>query len=80
MKAIKVYCKIASDLGMLPKQLRGLKGVKECFEDDIRVSMRYLIDNGVGPVLGMKWTRKKMKRRMGLRVDKVYVRKRLLTS
>jgi len=33
----------------LAKALRGFEGVKECLEDDIRVAMRYLIDNDVAP-------------------------------
>ena len=47
--AIKVYCGNPSGIGEVAKRLRGFEGVKECFEDDIRVSMRYLIDNNVVP-------------------------------
>ena len=47
--AIKVYCKVATETGKLAKQLRSVEGVKDCLEDDIRASMRYLIDNNVVP-------------------------------
>ena len=54
VQAIKVYCKVATETVKLAKQLRGFEGVKECLEDDIRVAMRYLIDNDVAPCVGMK--------------------------
>lgn len=49
VQAIKVYCRVATETGKLAKQLRGLEGVKDCLEDDIRASMRYLIDNNLAP-------------------------------
>jgi len=49
VQAIKVYCKVATETMKLAKQLRSFEGVKECLEDDIRVAMRYLIDNDVAP-------------------------------
>ena len=47
--AIKVSCKEATETGKIAKQLRSIEGVKDCLEDDIRASMRYLIDNNVIP-------------------------------
>ena len=49
VQAVKVYCKVATETGKLAKQLRSIEGVKDCLEDDIRASMRYLIDNNVTP-------------------------------
>jgi DNA polymerase I len=49
VQAIKVYCKVATETGKLAKQLRSLEAVKECLEDDIRITMQYLIDNNVAP-------------------------------
>jgi DNA polymerase, archaea type len=46
VQAVKVYCR---DKGKVAKLVRSLEGVKECLEDDIRVSIRYLIDNNVVP-------------------------------
>jgi DNA polymerase I len=47
--AIKVYCKDPEGVSKCAKALRKLEGVKDCLEDDIRYSMRYLIDNNVVP-------------------------------
>ena len=49
VNAIKVCCKVATKMETLAKQLRSLEGIKECLEDDIRIPMRYLIDNNVAP-------------------------------
>jgi DNA polymerase I len=49
VKALKVYCKDPEVMGKYAKSLRKIGGVKECLEDDIRYSMRYLIDNKVVP-------------------------------
>ncbi len=46
VQALKVYC---YEPAKAAKTLRSLEGVKECLEDDIRLSMRYLIDNNVVP-------------------------------
>lgn len=47
--AIRIKCKPATDIGKLSKQLRSIEGIKTCLEDDIRIAMRYLIDNDVIP-------------------------------
>ncbi|MCW4024961.1 MAG: DNA polymerase II [Candidatus Bathyarchaeota archaeon] len=47
--AIKVYCKSPRSIDGVSKQLRDFEGIKECFEDDIRTGMRYLLDNSVVP-------------------------------
>ncbi|MEM2970437.1 MAG: 3'-5' exonuclease, partial [Candidatus Bathyarchaeia archaeon] len=49
VKALKVYCRDPDVMAKYAKAFRKIEGVKECFEDDIRYSMRYLIDNGVVP-------------------------------
>ena len=46
VQAIKVYC---SGKAKVARELRSVEGVKECLEDDIRLSTRYLIDNNVVP-------------------------------
>ncbi|MEM3760418.1 MAG: 3'-5' exonuclease, partial [Candidatus Bathyarchaeia archaeon] len=40
IKAVKVYCKNPDDIIKYAKVFRKLEGVKDCFEDDIRSSMR----------------------------------------
>ncbi|MGA9387310.1 MAG: 3'-5' exonuclease, partial [Candidatus Bathyarchaeia archaeon] len=49
VRAVKVYCKDPDVLPKYARALRGLEGVSDCFEDDVRFSMRYLIDNNVVP-------------------------------
>lgn len=47
--AIKVSCKDATQTGKTARQVRKIDGVSDCYEDDIRAAMRYLIDNGLAP-------------------------------
>jgi DNA polymerase I len=49
VKAVKVYCKSPDVMLDYAKALRKLEGVKDCLEDDIRYTMRYMIDNNVVP-------------------------------
>lgn len=44
VQTVKVYCNYATKLA---SALRKLEGVKDCLEDDVRLSMRHLIDNNV---------------------------------
>ncbi len=75
VQAIKVYCKVATETGKLAKQLRGLEGVKDCLEDDIRVAMRYLIDNNVAPCTWHEVEAEEEENKLGVRADKVYAAK-----
>ena len=75
VQAIKVYCKVATETMKLAKQLRSFEGVKECLEDDIRVAMRYLIDNDVAPCAWHEVEAEEEGEKLGIRVDKVYVAK-----
>jgi DNA polymerase, archaea type len=47
--AVKVTLKDASQTSKTVRQIRKLDGVSDCYEDDIRTAMRYLIDNNVVP-------------------------------
>ncbi|MGQ9538451.1 MAG: DNA-directed DNA polymerase [Candidatus Bathycorpusculaceae bacterium] len=49
VKALKVYCRNPDVIPKYGRAFRKIEGVKECLEDDVRYSMRYLIDNGVIP-------------------------------
>lgn len=49
VKTVKVYCKTPDVMSAYARTLRKLEGIKDCFEDDIRFTMRYLIDNNVVP-------------------------------
>ncbi len=71
VQTVKIYCAKAGELGKLAKQLRKLEGIKDCLEDDIRLSTRYLIDNNVVPCA---WHEVEAleEENSGVRADKVY--------
>jgi DNA polymerase I len=75
VKAIKVYCKDPDVMQKYAKALRKLEGVKDCLEDDIRYSMRYLIDNNVVPCGWHEIEATEEKNISGIQVDKVYAAK-----
>ena len=72
VQAIKVSCKNATETGKLAKELRGFEGVKDCLEDDIRIPMRYLIDNNVAPCAWHEVDAEEEENVLGVRVNKVY--------
>jgi DNA polymerase, archaea type len=70
--ALKVYCRVATETGMVAKQVRSVEGVKDCLEDDIRASMRYLIDNDLSPCNWHTVDAAEEENTEGVRVAKVY--------
>jgi len=73
--AVKVFCR---DPDLVPKYAKALaktEGVKESLEDDIRYSMRYLIDNSVCPCGWHEMEVEPIKNEFGAQVDKVYTAK-----
>jgi len=75
VKAVKVYCKDPEAVPKNAKAFRKLEGVKDCLEDDIRYSMRYLIDNGVVPCGWHEVEVETEENTHGVQVDKVYAAK-----
>jgi DNA polymerase I len=75
VKAIKVYCKDPDFIPKYAKAFRKLEGVKDCLEDDIRYSMRYLIDNNVVPCGWHEIEATEETNTRGVQVDKVYTAK-----
>jgi DNA polymerase I len=71
VKALKVYCSNPDVIPKYAKDFRKLEGVKDCLEDDIRYSMRYLIDNGVVPC-GWHEVEAVEENDLKVQVDKVY--------
>lgn len=49
VEALRVYCRDPDAMEKYAKAISRVDGIKECFEEDIRYSMRYLIDNNVVP-------------------------------
>ena len=72
VKAIKVYCKAPDVIPKCAKTLRKLEGIKDCLEDDIRYSMRYLIDNNVVPCGWHEVEVAEEKNTLGVQVNRVY--------
>ncbi len=72
VKAVKVYVKDPGLVSKYARVFRKLEGVKECLEDDIRYSMRYLIDNNVVPCGWHEVEVKEEPNTLGVKVDKVY--------
>jgi len=75
VQAIQVYCKVATETVKLAKQLRSFEEVEDCLEDDIRVAMRYLIDNDVAPCVWHSVEVEEEEKKLAVRVEKVYVAK-----
>ena len=72
VKAVKVYCRDPSVMSKYAMALRKLEGIKECLEDDVRYSMRYLIDNDVVPCGWHEIEVNEEANTLGVQVDKVY--------
>jgi DNA polymerase I len=75
VRAVRVYCKNAEGIARCAKQVREFEGVRECFEDDVRVAMRYLIDNDVVPCGWHEIEAVEEANKLGVRIDKVYLAK-----
>ncbi len=72
VKAVKVYCKDPDAISKYARALRKLEGIKDCLEDDIRYSMRYLIDNNVVPCGWHEIEATEETNTSSLQIDKVY--------
>jgi DNA polymerase I len=71
-KTIKTYCQNPEVMQKYAKTVQKLEGFKECLEDDIRYSMRYLIDDGVVPCDWHEIEAEETKNKIKAQVDKVY--------
>jgi DNA polymerase, archaea type len=69
-KTIKIY---SHQKTKLSKRVQKVEGVKDCLEDDVRSSTRYLIDNNVVPCSWHEVEVKETENTSGIRVDKVYL-------
>lgn len=72
VKVLKLYCRNPDDVAKCARGLRKLEGVKDCLEDDIRYSMRYLVDNNVVPCGWHEIEVVEEKNALGFHVDRVY--------
>lgn len=72
-KAIKVTCKNPDLIPKYAKEFAKLDGIKECLEEDIRYSSRYLIDNDMAPCGWHEIEVEEIKNELGVKADKVYL-------
>jgi len=75
VKAIKVVVQNPDVIPKYSKDFRKLEGVKDCLEDDVRYSMRYLIDNNVVPCGWHEIEAAETENKFKVRVDRVYLAK-----
>jgi DNA polymerase I len=72
VEAVKVYCKVPDVIPAVAKSLRRFEGIEECFEEDIRPSMQYLLEHNLEPCA---WHEAEVERYNGnleVRVDAIY--------
>ncbi|MBC7131470.1 DNA polymerase II, partial [Candidatus Bathyarchaeota archaeon] len=75
VKALRIHCKDPEMISKYARSIEKIDGVKECLEDDIRYSMRYMIDKEVVPC-GWHTVEAKIAEvdeRPDVQVDEVYV-------
>jgi DNA polymerase I len=75
VSAVKVVCQDPEVVTKYAKAMAKIEGVKESLEDDIRYSMRYLIDNGMSPCGWHEIEVEQTKNTIEAQVDKVYTAK-----
>ena len=73
--AIKVVCQDPSLVPKYAKALSKIEDVKQCLEDDIRYSMRYIIDNEMSPCGWHEVEVEPTENQQGVQVDDVYLAK-----
>jgi len=71
--AIKAYCQDPDLVAKYSKALLKIDGVKKCLEDDIRYSMRYLIDNDITPCAWHEVEVERTDEKPPVQIDQVYV-------
>lgn len=75
LNVVKVYCQDPDMMTEYSKMISKINGVESCLEDDVRYSMRYIIDNDVTPCGWHEVEAEEIPNNMGLQVDKVLLAK-----
>lgn len=73
VNTVKVICQDPEIILQYSKALKKIKGVKRCLEEDIRYSMRYLIDNDMAPCGWHDTEVEEIENEFGVHVEKVYL-------
>jgi len=71
VNAVKVFCQDPDLIPEYVKVISKVRGVEGCLEDDIRYSMRYLIDNNIVPCGWHEIEADEIPNAMGFQVDRV---------
>ncbi|MBS7629693.1 DNA polymerase II, partial [Candidatus Bathyarchaeota archaeon] len=74
IKAIKVDCKNPDNLSKYANHLKKTLNAGSSFEDDVRFSMRYLVDKEVNPCSWMEFEVEEIKNE-NFRIDQIYLAK-----
>jgi len=72
---VKVFCQDPDVIAKYAKVMAKIEGVKESLEDDIRYSMRYLIDNNVSPCSWHEAEVEETRNTLSVQVDKLCIAK-----
>jgi len=72
---IKVVCRDPDIIPKYSRELGKIEGVEKCLEDDVRYSMRYLIDNNAAPCGWHEVEAEEVENKLGVQVDKLYLSK-----
>ncbi len=75
VKTVKAYCRSPDDIPKCAKEIRDFEGVRDCLEDGIRYSMRYLVDNNINPCGWHEAEVNEETSKPGVQVDKIYTAK-----
>jgi DNA polymerase I len=75
VKAIRVVVQNPNMISKYSKDFKKLAGVKDCLEDDIRYSMRYLTDNNVVPCSWHEIDVTETENKFRTKADKIYLAK-----
>jgi len=75
VKALKIFCQDPNLIEKYAKRIGKIEGVKECLEDDIRYSMRYIIDNEVTPCGWHQLEVEEIPNNLKVRAEKIFLAK-----
>ncbi|MEM1607263.1 MAG: DNA polymerase domain-containing protein [Candidatus Bathyarchaeia archaeon] len=75
VRAVKVYCLDPDLVSEYVKSILKIRGVDSCLEDDIRYSMRYMIDNNIVPCGWHEVEADEISNTIGAQVDRVLLAK-----
>ncbi len=75
VEVVKVSCRDPNVIAKYARAIAKIPGVKESLEDDIRYSIRYLIDNNVSPCSWHEIEVEEETKNLDIQVDKLYAAK-----